>query len=95
MWYFGCACSEACASLRRYNLNDDRPHEGTLDASSEAHARQQGLVKKKHSWRGRKRPRGLDAPSEAHARQQGLLGVGEDAREVEGPLWVSSEAHAR
>ena len=35
------------------------------------------------------------ASSEAHARQQGLPGVGEDAREVEGPLEASSEAHAR
>jgi hypothetical protein len=37
----------------------------------------------------------LYASSEAHARQQGLPGVGEDAREVEGPLEASSEAHAR
>jgi hypothetical protein len=69
---------------------DAREVEGPLEASSEAHARQQGrhgVGEDVHEVEGP-----LDAPSEAHARHQGLPGVGEDAHEVEGPLEASSDA---
>jgi hypothetical protein len=61
----------------------EESHEGPLYASSEAHARQQGLHGVGEDAREVEGP--LEASSEAHARQQGLPGVGEqDAREVGG-----------
>ena len=71
----------------------EESHEGPFDASSEAHARQQGLPGVSEDAREVEGP--LDASSEAHARQQGIPGVGEDAREVQGTVEASSEAHAR
>jgi hypothetical protein len=71
----------------------EESHEGPLYASSEAHARQQGLPGVGEDAREVEGP--VEASSLAHARQQGLPGVGEDAREVEGPLEASSDAHAR
>jgi hypothetical protein len=61
----------------------EESHEGPVYASSEAHARQQGLHGVGEDAREVEGP--LEASSEAHARQQGLPGVGEqDAREVGG-----------
>ncbi len=61
----------------------EESHEGPVYASSEAHARQQGLPGVGEDAREVEGP--LEASSEAHARQQGLPGVGEqDAREVGG-----------
>jgi hypothetical protein len=61
----------------------EESHEGPLYASSEAHARQQGLPGVGEDAREVEGP--VEASSLAHARQQGLPGVGEqDAREVGG-----------